>query len=487
MGPLHRNGKSEYTGMDFKLAVKNFGPVYRGALHLKPLTILVGPNNSGKSYVAMLVHSILSSYEMLTSGSLVYGLGRLNLSAVYKSCDARLQKIIKQNKGAKPFPIPASMTKKIIGDLTADYGKILESTIERNFGADIGELVRKKQKSARVTVAHSHIFGITLGKELSITSNIHEGLEYRIQTHKRNPDIISDEITGPNSVTLNIGRNVARQPSENSLGMNLLDSVTMNIRPRTIPADSYYLPAARSGILHGHRALSASIVRDSAAIKSRQIPMLTGIVSDFMYDIITLPDARGRFFDLACDLEADLLGGSIQLRHGRDNLPEITYGSKHYEIPLHRTSSTISEIAPLSLYLKHVVRPGNLLIIEEPEAHLHPANQRILAKYIVRLIRSGLNVLVTTHSVFLLEQLGKYVLAGRLDAKTRTKKLGYGPDDYLLSEEVSPYVFTRVGDDKHGISKIETNDEDGISQEEFVRVNESLYSESVKLWENLPA
>lgn len=47
--------------LDLKLKVKNFGPVYEGDIHLKPLTLFVGPNNSGKSYIAMLVHSIFEA------------------------------------------------------------------------------------------------------------------------------------------------------------------------------------------------------------------------------------------------------------------------------------------------------------------------------------------------------------------------------------------------------------------------------------------
>ena len=32
------------------------------------------------------------------------------------------------------------------------------------------------------------------------------------------------------------------------------------------------------------------------------------------------------------------------------------------------------------LYLRYLVRPGDLLIIEEPESHLHPAMQAAFAR-----------------------------------------------------------------------------------------------------------
>ena len=37
------------------ISVKNFGPIAEGSVDLKPLTIFVGPSNTGKSYMATAV------------------------------------------------------------------------------------------------------------------------------------------------------------------------------------------------------------------------------------------------------------------------------------------------------------------------------------------------------------------------------------------------------------------------------------------------
>ena len=43
-----------------EITIKNFGPVQSGKMQLKPLTLFMGSNNTGKSWVAMVVYSILS-------------------------------------------------------------------------------------------------------------------------------------------------------------------------------------------------------------------------------------------------------------------------------------------------------------------------------------------------------------------------------------------------------------------------------------------
>lgn len=43
-----------------ELVVSDFGPISKGQIVLKPLTVFVGPNNSGKSHMATLVHSIMT-------------------------------------------------------------------------------------------------------------------------------------------------------------------------------------------------------------------------------------------------------------------------------------------------------------------------------------------------------------------------------------------------------------------------------------------
>ena len=45
--------------LEMGVTIKNFGPIRSGQIKLKPLTIFMGSNNSGKSYAALLIYSII--------------------------------------------------------------------------------------------------------------------------------------------------------------------------------------------------------------------------------------------------------------------------------------------------------------------------------------------------------------------------------------------------------------------------------------------
>ena len=140
----------------------------------------------------------------------------------------------------------------------------------------------------------------------------------------------------------------------------------------------------------------------------------------------------------------------------------------------------VSEIAPIVLFLKYIIRPKNLLIIEEPEAHLHPENQRILARAISQMVNAGLHVLVTTHSDYFLQQLSNCI---RMSSKpSAARKLGYTKRDQLPSESVGAYLFSfrrnRPGAETKELS---VSKSEGIPEDAFVQIAEAIYDETVKL------
>ena len=60
---------------------------------------------------------------------------------------------------------------------------------------------------------------------------------------------------------------------------------------------------------------------------------------------------------------------------------------------------------------------GDILLIENPEIHLHPAGQALMGQFMADVARAGMQVLVETHSDHVLNGIRRAVKAGRLVAE----------------------------------------------------------------------
>jgi predicted ATP-dependent endonuclease of OLD family len=70
------------------------------------------------------------------------------------------------------------------------------------------------------------------------------------------------------------------------------------------------------------------------------------------------------------------------------------------------TASGIKAFGIIELLINAgVITKNNLLIIDEPEIHLHPEWQIEYSKLICNIVRCGVNVLITTHSPYMLQAL----------------------------------------------------------------------------------
>ena len=454
-----------------RLDISNFGPISKGKINLGPLTILMGPSNSGKSYAATLIYAFLSSHAEARHG--LQPLTRRRQSA--KDRGAALHPSMQKLMRKGFFTIPAAQANHLAG---AAFAPIWKDAIEHSFGSPITDLIRIKQKTAKITVAGSELYEIRISGDVKISVRFDKSTAHKVKIAKAAPNMISDE-NEENARVLCVDE-AFRTASPEFVARSVSGFLLRSLVPRF--GDSHYLPAARSGMLQGHRALATSLMQYAtrAGADRLEIPRLTKSASEFMTELINVPDKLGSFAALSEDLERGLLGGSIGLsRHNEHSAPDIVYRLPNGDVPLHRTSSTVSEMAPLSLYLKHIVRKNDLLIIEEPEAHLHLSHQIVFAKYVARMIRQGINLLITTHSFALMESLNNYLIAGDMDPRSR-RKAGIDKGDYLLSKEVSPHLFSKDDKGGHVIAPMEM-DGYGISLEEFNNITDPHYDLGIEM------
>ena len=165
------------------------------------------------------------------------------------------------------------------------------------------------------------------------------------------------------------------------------------------------------------RASYAGIQREES------LPLLSGVIADFLRQLTEL-DGRtntwgGRLENgsgLAGRIERKMLKGGVRYENSVMGYPIFSYQPDGWkeDIPLMNASSMVSELAPVVLYLRHVVQPGETLIIEEPESHLHPAMQVEFTRQLAAVVRAGVRVIITTHSEWVLDELANLVRVSEL-------------------------------------------------------------------------
>ena len=212
-----------------------------------------------------------------------------------------------------------------------------------------------------------------------------------------------------------------------------------------------------------------------------EIERLPGVITDLIQALLLLghdgtpSPEMARIVEF---LESDVVEGTVDIERLLE-YPDIIYTNEAGSFQLHQVSSMVSEIAPLVLFLKYLVRPGHLFIFEEPESHLDPANQRRVARAIAMMVNSGVRVLVTTHSDLFLNQINNLMQASQ-SAPDRLQSMEYDAMELLNPSDVAAYVF-RPSPDGTQVSTLPVDSDQGISTESFDTVHRALYDEAIKM------
>jgi predicted ATP-dependent endonuclease of OLD family len=142
----------------------------------------------------------------------------------------------------------------------------------------------------------------------------------------------------------------------------------------------------------------------------------------------------------------DILGGKYQL----DKDDNLNFHPKESKIKLKigESSSSVRSLLDLGFYIKHVAKPNDLLIIDEPELNLHPENQRRIAQILANLVNIGIKVFITTHSDYIIKEFSTLIMLNSKDEdvflKTIAENEGYTPNDLLRSQQVKMYVAKKA-------------------------------------------
>ena len=448
-----------------EIAVKNFGPIAEADIDLRPLTVFVGPSNTGKTYFATLVyalHGISEGFAPLPLFSVLYQLRNryfLSVSAEEKKAIRELdnattellKKLINSRSPFKFSDIPQVLSDYLRSNLTNP--KIIGGELNRCFDLkSVSDLIQ----FTGTPYCEMQIF-------LKVSRKDQEWWNFNMITTK-------SDIRVEGAINTDLVLASENEPLWNLTYSDEFTDDTPNGEKR------YYLPASRSGIIQSHRVMASSLMERVTRSDSSKIPTLSSVIVDFMKRLPIYEEnkeSNDAIFTIADALESEVLAGKIITRPLLSGYPEFFYQPHGMteEIRLNQTSSMVSELAPLVLFLRSFVNPGDTLIIEEPEAHLHPGAQADIAVILTRLVRAGVRVIITTHSDWLLQEISNLTLEGLLAEETDE------PASWLLPEEIGVWHFQK----DEPVKEIPFHPREGISPEDYEDVAEGLYNRSVNL------
>ncbi|RKU12084.1 hypothetical protein C6503_17975 [Candidatus Poribacteria bacterium] len=472
-----------------EIAVENFGPIAEASIDLRPLTVFIGPSNTGKTYFATLVYALHGAFNDLSHSSILSPLVESEtvvdilseLLTGLTTPKGEIQEILnKLNIVERPFKL-SDLSKEIrqkLGTITKDkdfFREELRNEIKNCF--DLNSI----SKLMRLTGEQHNKLIVLLKVDERIQAYWRISLRYSEAEVDLDNFLFSlDSPTYDDMILLPKGWSAS--------GELLVDDNRVLIRNFDYPLaqSRYYLPAARSGIMQSHRIIASSLVKQATRVgmeRSSELPTMSGIMADFIERIILYEEGKvsnDEMKHLAETLESDVLAGQILLKPTPSGYPDFRYRPHGIEedIRLNQTSSMVSELAPLVLFLRSLVNPGDTLIIEEPEAHLHPGAQADMAVILARLVRAGVKVIITTHSDWMLQEIGNLIRAGELE------KVGKEVSNLPISlqeEDVGVWHFQKSGK----VEEIPYDRINGVEPMEYLDVAEDLYNRSARLQNRL--
>lgn len=453
--------------MPTTVKVSNFGPIASGSVELRPLTVFFGPSNSGKTFLATLVyglHTMTNGFSALPRPELWQQWVIRSVAAGTYSGGSEAAKEIGNfiahglSAGKVRFDrLPASY-RELLNDFHSandGFAGELSDELKRLYNkGSTEELIRIPSPNHRGTITLSVQGGPTRSAEVRSGWEMGATLDGVACTTEVNIDpdhVIEMEDMGSQGLQLTLPLFEGGQDSvvDGFLDTLIVDRILGSFRDNRESTEAWFLPASRSGIMLTHRILASAIVRRNTGRRHRSTfdPYgLPGAIADFVANLLTFTEHRkgGQQRQLARYIETGLLQGRVETRReGEFATPSFVYTPDSWKkgIPLEDASSMVTELAPLVVYLRGFVKPGDTLIIEEPEAHLHPEVQTKVALAVARMVRAGVRLVITTHSDWLLAEISNLIRAGELEDPRSGPEANPAAPPRLLASEVGVWGF----------------------------------------------
>ncbi len=401
------------------LHVENFAKIKSADIEIAPFVGIVGENNTGKSYLMSLL------WGLMTFPAIPFDIEMDTSCEPYRKC-----KNIVESHHEASFILSEEEKRVFIEYFNAclriNKSEILQTAFNYKVKADAIEI---REYSSNVTYRVT----FSLGK---LTNS---------QGVKRDCDHFA-------------GFRDASPGSFLALSRMLLLQGIGNV---SWFSGAHFFPASRTGFMLTYPQLVGQSLEDnySLATEPRTKTQLTLPYIRFLQFITSYKEAEDNNPDepFADFVENELTHGRIMSTEAK--MPVLTYRPDGSEknLPLHVSSSVVTEVAPLLMAFRDKEKRG-VYFIEEPEAHLHPELQKKMAQLLIRMSNGGKGVFITTHSDTIIQHINNMLMLGKTDSKDLMTKYGYKTEDLLKTENVKLYQFVHDEDGMSILMPLEKTD-----------------------------
>lgn len=416
---------------NWSLYVENYGKIAKAEIECAPLTLIVGDNNCGKSYLMSLLWGL-------------HNYGAVNLfqndSGQISDDEIILRNWIKENIAQA---LPETDMEADVEEIGTLCERLINLYIDKNKDKLLAWIFNSEK--------------MTAGK-IQIRFNSEAVKGKKVIFSKRTENNIAMKITDGDG-GISAGFEVMGAEIDSSLDFLLKGFLSgiLEIPYRVMSGKAdIYLPAARTGFM-----LAKDIVNTVGRNQTFNVENEDKILSPFtrpinqFLDVINELSATEQSVDsyvkIAEIIENGMVTGNIEIS-GTPNR-EIMYspqGEEQKNMSLRTVSAVVTELSPLILMLKHLSRI-NSLYYEEPEMCLHPQLQHQMGRIIARMINDHIQVIATTHSDILIQSINnKIVLENHPQKPSICDELGYGEEDLIHKDMVKVYQFQ----EEHGKSSL---------------------------------
>ena len=393
-----------------KVSVENLGVLKKAEFEVGDFTLICGDNNTGKTYATYALYGFLSNWRRWLSVEIP----RPTIDALRKKGIARIE--------VRPF---AEQANAILKDGCDYYKKYLPNVL----GAKAD---RFKETSFQISVDDHALHTVVKG-----------AFERKKRGSEGKTIFSLSKEAGDSSliVSLNDPEDQPHSVVQEEISDSMIELLFADVLPRP-----FMLSAERTG----GTMFRDKLDRQSYEITSRPpdypVPVQDNINFMRRAEHVVKPDSFLAIDDKNTLKEfANIIGGDFSV--GRNGIIYFKPARRRVRLTMDESSSTVRSLLLLGLYLRHVARPGDLLMVDEPELSLHPKNQRRIARLFARLVNLGMRVFLTTHSPYFVKELNTLIMLNhdKPYLKKLVKEGTYRSDELLRPAQFKVYTAENKG------------------------------------------